>query len=236
MNLNTARRLVAELEAGNHGEAELLFERMARERDQSLFTEIGKLTRELHDALASVRMDSKLAGLAEVDFPDAKARLNYVVAKTSEAAHRTLSAVESATPLSDRLGTDATRLLEQWTRFTRREMSLEEFRDLSEELSGFLGFAQEASDTLRRELSEVLMAQDFQDLTGQVISRVIDLVQQVETSLVDLIRCSSHSALQEQRPQLQVVGAEGPAVRPGSDPARLSGQDEVDDLLSSLGF
>lgn len=234
--LEKAKVLVRELESGNETAADQLLEDMAREQEVGLFFEVGKLTRELHNALGSMRMDSRLAGIAEQDIPDARERLNYVIEKTEEAAHRTLSAVEDSLPLSDRLRTEADRIDGDWSRFRRREMSLDEFRSFSTTFGGFIEEVRNTTAALNEKLSDVLMAQDYQDLTGQVIRRVIELVEEVEEGLVRLIRSSGIQPAAPAEKELQPVAAVGPQVLESEQAGTVSGQDDVDDLLSSLGF
>jgi len=234
--LQIARDLVTNLEAGEEGKADELIELMSRNREASLFMEVGRLTRELHEALKNFQLDGKIAGIAQHEIPDAKQRLNYVIQKTEDAANRTLNAVEALLPIAGRLGEDARSFAADWSRFTRREMDMNEFKALSARLAQFLEQVQAHSGTLQRSLSEVLIAQDFQDLTGQVIRRVIALVTEVEGNLVRLVRCAGGSAARIEEPEAALC-AEGPAVQgTAGSAARVSGQDEVDDLLSSLGF
>lgn len=232
-SLSLARELVQFLEAGDAANADRVMQQLAQERESQLFREIGKLTRELHDALRNVELEARMAGLAENEIPDAKERLRYVIARTEDAANRTLSAVEASMPLAERIGADAAALATQWSRFRRREMKLADFRVMAEELMGFLDATQADTRALQTQLSDILLAQDFQDLTGQVIRRVIDLVQEVETNLVRMIRMSGAATVTTLRPQ-GGIAAEGPSL-PGSI-GTVNGQDEVDDLLSSLGF
>lgn len=234
--LQIARDLVTSLEAGDDGKADELVELMSRNREASLFMEVGRLTRELHEALKNFQLDGKIAGIAQHEIPDAKQRLNFVIQKTEEAANRTLNAVETLLPISEKLGDAAASFASDWSRFTRREMDMSEFKALSGRLTQFLEQIKTDSATLHSSLSEVLMAQDFQDLTGQVIRRVITMVTEVENNLVRLIRCAgagagrtddSGSALQAEGPEVKGTAGTG---------QRVNGQDEVDDLLSSLGF
>ncbi|MEJ2687570.1 MAG: protein phosphatase CheZ [Gammaproteobacteria bacterium] len=237
--LAQARQLVTELEAGNEAGASRLLDDLTRSRDDGLFQELGKLTRELHEALNSFQLDSRVSDLAQTDIPDAQERLSYVITMTEQAAHRTLSAVEEALPVSDELKRDADELLTQWQRFRRRDMSIDEFRALSSTLDDFFSQTSQRAASLSRQLSEVLMAQDFQDLTGQIIRKVITLVKEVEENLVSLVRISGArmkatdivATTQDDR------GCQGPTV-PGVDSVAdvVSGQDDVDDILSSLGF
>ncbi len=238
------RELAKFVEEGDVEETDRILDKIARLRESTLFQELGKLTREFHNALNSFRLDSRIVSMTEQDFPDARERLRYVVQMTAQSADRSLTAAEEAMPIVSNIEDQAKSLESQWGRFMQRDMSAEEFRQLSSELGGFLGELSSSSEKLKERMTEVVMAQDFQDLTGQIIERVITLVDDMERSLVDLIRISGQNMATQ-----EVVGGEkektkedhlkgvGPAV-PGVDEASglVSGQDEVDDLLSSLGF
>jgi chemotaxis protein CheZ len=240
--LDQARALVAELESGNTNAAENLIDELGRMREQNLFRELGKMTRQLHDALNSFAVDSRMVSLAESDIPDAKARLNHVIDMTEESANRTLTAVEGTLPIAEQLQEQASTLHEKWGRFCNKDMRLTEFRDMSKEIDDFLGLTKGQAGQIYSNLSEVMMAQGFQDLTGQIIRRVITLVQEVEDNLVELIRLSGGARVErgesakEPRHEADVMRGVGPQV-PGVDAGgAVSDQDEVDDLLSSLGF
>jgi len=237
--LTLARSLVSHLETGNDGDAGSVIAKLAGFTDSLLFQEVGRLTRELHDSINGFVMDSRLVDIAEQEMPNAAERLRYVITTTEQAANTTLGAVEDSLPLADSLRSDAHHLSEQWAKFNSRQMSVDDFRALSSELSQFLEATQANSEELHNKLSEVLMAQGYQDLTGQVIRKVIDLVNDVEHKLVELVRLSGHHALQDKQavdPGPKDTKGQGPAV-PGVDKGdRVADQDDVDDLLSSLGF
>jgi chemotaxis protein CheZ len=240
--LDQARSLVAELEAGNEAAAEQVIDELGRIREQSLFRELGKMTRQLHDSLTSFALDSRMQSLAESDIPDAKARLNHVITMTEDSANRTLTAVEGTLPIAEQLQSSANDLREKWERFRNKDMNVEEFRSMSKEIDDFLGATCGHAGQIHGNLSEVMMAQGFQDLTGQIIRRVINLVQEVEDNLVELIRLSgsveadfrSEKKAQPAEDLMQGVGPQVPGVNDTG--GSVSGQDEVDDLLSSLGF
>ena len=239
--LQQARELVGALEAGNDDVAERLIENLSRQREEHLFQQLGKMTRELHEALNNFQMDARIARITESDIPDAKERLGYVITMTEQAAHRTLGLVEEALPISDQLKDNANKLHGQWTRFRNKDMNVEEFRTLSNEIDGFLNQTVGDAADINGKLSEVMMAQDYQDLTGQIIRRVINLVQEVEDKLVELVRMSGQERLRQQEgtgssDRDALMKGVGPPV-PGVDSADVvSGQDDVDELLSSLGF
>ena len=233
--LATAERLIVEMRSGNEDQAAQALDELVQAREVSLFQEIGKLTREFHDALASFRIDSRVAGLAEKDIPDARERLNHVITLTQNAADRTMSAVEHSLPLVEDIANVAVSLRAQWQRFQKREMNAQEFRELAKSIDTFLGTTETKSADLKAKLNEVLMAQDFQDLTGQIIKRVITLVEDVEANLVNLIKLSSQKVLPVNNHH-DLIKAEGPVVPGVKTNGAVSGQDAVDDLLSSLGF
>jgi len=194
LQLDLARRLVEQLEAGDRAEADELIRQLRLPYERELFEELGKLTRDLHEALNSFRGDSRLIELTELtrdEIPDAKERLNYVVSMTEQATHRTLNALDESMPIAESLHGRSATLHEQWSRFRNRELSVDEFRDLARELDDFLTQSGQETERLKSLMSEILMAQDYQDLTGQIIRRVIRLVQEVEENLVGLIRLSS---------------------------------------------
>lgn len=236
------RELSQHVEAGNEAEADRLLDQIARMRESSLFQELGKLTRQFHESLNNFRLDSRIANYAEKEFPDARERLRYVITMTGQAADRSLTAAEKSMPLCDTMASQAAELKQQWGRFTNRDLSADEFRELSNQLSDFFAELSRDSNLLKENLTEVVMAQDFQDLTGQIIERVIKLVDEMEDSLVDLVRISGQNlaateTLNKKESEEEKIKATGPSV-PGVDDAAnlVSGQDEVDDLLSSLGF
>lgn len=235
--IDRVRTLAQTIEAGDSKEAARLLDELTSLREKTLFQELGRLTREFHEALQSFRLDSRIATLTSQEFPDARERLNYVVSMTAQSANRTMTAVEESMPICESLEERATALKAEWGRFTQRKMSPDEFRDLSRRLGDFLDGVNSDAPRLRANLQEVLMAQDFQDLTGQIIHRVVQLVDEVESNLVDLVRISGQGMAME-RPEEKKedrLAASGPPV-PGVDTGTVAGQDEVDDLLSSLGF
>lgn len=235
--LQLARCLVDHLEAGNEQDAGRLISELAGTGSDTLFQEVGRLTRELHDSINSFVMDARLADIAENEMPNAAERLRYVIATTEQAANTTLGAVEQSLPLADSLRSDARHLADQWARFNSRQLTVDDFRELSGELSQFLTVTQTNSEALHDKLSEVLMAQGYQDLTGQVIRKVITLVNDVEGKLVQLVRLSGNRTKPAAgKAAGSDISAQGPVV-PGVDKGDVvNGQDDVDDLLSSLGF
>ena len=233
--LSKARELVACLEANEMEKADLIVQELSVDRENELFQEVGRLTRELHEALNGFILDSRLTEMTHVEIPDASERLRYVITMTENSANTTLNAVEASIPLVDKLEQHASELNESWAKFRTRQLSKDDFKQLSQQLELFLQNVNSDSRELHNKLSEVLMAQDFQDLTGQIIRKVIDLVHDVEEKLVTLVRISGNKMAMPVKDHSKEV-LEGPVV-PGVDQGNVvNGQDDVDDLLSSLGF
>lgn len=240
MSVDEAKRLVEFLEAGNNDAATALLEATKIQDSMELFAEVGKLTRQLHDSLNSFNIDSRIADLATEDIPDAQSRLNYVIETTEQAANTTMDAVETSMPLAEKINTDITAIMPQWEKLMTRELELGEFKELCYDIDKFLKETSQSSSKLTELLTEVLMAQGYQDLTGQVIRRVIELVKEVEDSLVNVLKVFGEpevgEATKKQKKEIEAHSPEGPIIDAESRDDVVSGQDDVDDLLSSLGF
>jgi len=236
-NIARARDLVATMERGDETGAKDVIDDLTNIRESDLYQEMGKLTRELHDAITAFGMDEQINKLAEMEIPNARQRLRHVIEMTDQAANRTLEAVENSLPICEAMGSRSRELHTEWNRFTKRDMNLTEFVHLAKRLDGFFATNTGDADKLRDSLNNVLMAQDFQDLTSQIIKKVITLVEEVESNLVALVKLTSGkntktNAAQQQSSEILA----GPVVPGVNDKGVVSGQDEVDDLLSSLGF
>jgi chemotaxis protein CheZ len=245
VSLEQAKELVQLLEMGDNEAANQLVQQIVVPGSAELFSEVGKLTRQLHDSLKNFQLEPSLNNLLEEDIPDAKKRLNHVIDMTEQAANKTMDAVESCLPIADQLGQNLQTILPNWQRLMSRDLQVGEFKTLCHSLDGFLVQANSDAGTLNGLLTEVLMAQDYQDLTGQILRRVIELVREVEESLIGLL-----TAFGENNPDLipdspkpvktkKVIAAaeaEGPIIDAEGRDDVVTGQDDVDDLLSSLGF
>lgn len=237
--LQTARDLIAAVERDDEAAVDACLDEFTRVRETELFRELGMLTRQLHESLNAFRLDTRLADLTENEIPDARERLTYVITMTEQAAHRTLNSVEDSMSTISRITDIAGGLAEQWQRFRNRELSVEEFRELSRDIENFLEQVREDAGGVHAMLTEALMAQDYQDLTGQIIRRVIDLVHELEENLVRLVRLSGPRRTEESAQPADNndnMKLEGPQV-PGTakdEAAIVHGQDEVDDCFPAL--
>ena len=240
--LEKAQQLVSSLESAETSDDQLesLVEEINNLRDNSLFKELGKMTREIHDSIMKFRMDSRVSDLAEVDIPDAKERLEYVIEMTEKAANTAMSVIEEGSPVAEKLGGQAGELKAQWTKFRQRELSPEELRVMGHDVETFFDESEQMMSKLLAGFTEILMAQDFQDLTGQIIKQVINLVNEIETNLVELVKiqgeamASSEPVKEEAKQETKLEGPQVPGKEKSDDV--MKGQDDVDDLLASLGF
>lgn len=243
-----AKVLVAQLESGNAKEAMQTISSLHTQREQVLFQEVGKLTRSLHESIKNFQIDTANSEMKEEmsRMQDASERLSYVIEKTEQAANKTMDMVENTMPVSSDLGDSARQLKDDWDRFLRKEMDASEFRELTRRVGTFLNSATEETSKIDSNLSDIMLAQDFQDLTGQVIKRVIQLVQEVEDNLVSLVSMAGAidqiTGVKHELTDLNAsakekdIGPEGPIINPEQREDVVSGQDDVDALLSSLGF
>ena len=240
--LEKAKNLVLMLESGQVEDAaiEANIDEIVNIRESSLFHELGKMTREIHDSIMNFRMDERVSDLAHSDIPDAKDRLEYVIEMTEKSANTVLGVVEKSTPLAEKLSGQSHKLAEQWQRFRQRELDAEELRVMGLEVENFFSESESMMTELLAGFTEVLMAQDFQDLTGQIIRKVIQLVDEIENNLVELVRIQGEHKIHDKKDSVEKNEREaldGPQV-PGKESGNdvMKGQDDVDDLLASLGF
>ena len=244
-----ATQLVDSLEKGRFGEAVGLIHELNKARDHGLYQEIGKLTRELHNAIVNFQVDPHNPHAQEISqISDATERLSYVVQMTEKAANRTMDLVEQSAPLVNDLSDEAQSLSVEWGRFMRREIGADGFRELAKRVELFLARSERDGAKLSGHLNDILLAQDYQDLTGQVIKRVTQLVSEVESNLLKLVLMAGQvdrfagiehdreAILSEKDPQKHLAKGEGPQIHADKRDDVASSQDDVDDLLSSLGF
>jgi len=201
-------------------------------RHEEVLARIGQMTRTLHDCLHELGLD-KLIVEAAHEIPDTRDRLNYVARLTEQAAQRVLNATDAAMPLQDKMEEGAEALSAEWGTALSQPFSEEQYRLLAQRTLSYLQQSKDASSAARQHLLDIMMAQDFQDLTGQVIKRITDVVHLLEKQLVQLLL---DYALPEDKRRSDTGMTNGPQVNPGKSADAVSSQKQVDDLLGSLGF
>ena len=200
--------------------------------EDKVFNRIGQMTRQVHEFLRALGSDSSLHE-AVLAMPDARQRLNYISQMTEQAASRVLNATDIARPMQERTQQGAQALRTRWDRLFANELSVDEFKALANDTRNFLGEVDTTSQRTGEQLHEIMMAQDFQDLTGQVIKRVVDLAQTLERELLGvLLEVTPPEKLDQKHAGLM----NGPVIDAKDRDDVVSTQEQVDDLLDSLGF
>lgn len=197
---------------------------------RSMFSHIGQMTRKLHDTLRELGLDKSLEKAAS-QIPDARDRLAYIATMTEQAAERTLNALDIAKPLQDRIAENSRELSAQWDKLFANELSVDEFKALAEKTRAHLAATAEHSDEISSQMLEIMMAQDFQDLTGQVIKKVVAMAKDMEQHLLDFLLMFSPQGVKQEDTLLN-----GPVISPEGRTDVVTNQAQVDDLLDSLGF
>jgi chemotaxis protein CheZ len=201
--------------------------------NEPYYSQIGHLTRKLHDTLQQLGLHKSLEKAVDTLIPDARDRLAYIAALTQQAAERVLNATDVAKPMQEELESKSSALAARWDSLFRNELSVEDFKQLVHETRGFLQDVPRVTAATNAQLLEIMMAQDFQDLTGQVIKKIIDMATDMEKELIKLL---VESTPPEKRAQLESGLLNGPVVNAAGRSDVVTSQQQVDELLESLGF
>lgn len=200
---------------------------------KKVFTQVGQMARQLHDALGALGYDKLIENTVNA-IPDARDRLAYIANLTEQAACKVLNATDVATPLQEELEAGASLLSAKWDAVYDRKMGVEDFKLLASETRAYLKNAVPQRTTATKEqLLEIMMAQDFQDLTGQVIKKVVALAQDLESQLMSIL---IETIPGEKRTESVKTLLNGPVINAEGRSDVVVSQQQVDDLLDSLGF
>ena len=197
----------------------------------SVLNQLGQMTRTLHDTLRELGLNKEIEKAAS-SIPDARDRLNYVATLTQQAAERVLNATEAAQPLVQNMEVEAARLGSQWQMLFDKQLNVEKFKTLVMQTQAFLDIVPKQTKMTNAYLVEIMMAQDFQDLTGQVIKKIIDVTQKMEQQLLTLLLDNAPPSV---KAEFDSGLLNGPVINPNGRNV-VTSQDQVDDLLESLGF
>ena len=197
-----------------------------------MLARVGQMTRGLHDNLRELGLD-KVLEKASVDMPDVRDRLNYVARMTEQAAQRVLNATDTAIPMQERIDAGASEILGGWKTTFNAPFSEANYRDMATLTMQCLVDIQNDSNATKQQLLDIMMAQDFQDLTGQVIRKVTDLAHNLESQLVQFLIDYAPSEVKRETDNTLL---NGPQIHPEGKSDVVADQSQVDDLLDSLGF
>ncbi|MBA3592043.1 protein phosphatase CheZ [Methylibium sp.] len=190
-----------------------------------VFQQLGHITRQLHDTLSQLGVMPKLQSAAE-GLPDARSRLNYIAEKTGAAADKVLNSVDHAKTEHSHIAAETRRIAAAIVADPVKAVA-------SGAVMNFVGDVESATARIDGHLTDIMMAQDFHDLTGQVVAKVVALASDLEDSLVKLLL---QAAPPEQAQKVEATLLNGPVVDPQGRTDVVQDQGEVDDLLASLGF
>jgi chemotaxis protein CheZ len=194
---------------------------------QMMYARLGSIVRIMHDSLRELGYDKALTE-ASSQIVDAQDRLEYVATLTEQAANKVLNTLDDGMPAQDQLSKQAKDMEGRWADLFAGKLSIEQFKALAGDSRGFAQAVSEATEAEKARLLEIMMAQDFQDITGQLIKKVVKITQTVENELVKE-KLAQKQAAQEQEKPAELM--QGPSV-----PSAALDQDSVDDLLADLGF
>lgn len=198
-----------------------------------LIHRIASLTRMLRENMRELGLDQAIKNAAEA-IPDARDRLRYVAHMTEQAANRVLNATDAAGPIQDRLTRTARDLDGRWNAWFEQPIEKDEAKQLVKDTRSFLADVPTQAQATQAHLMEIVMAQDFQDLTGQVITRMMDVVGTIERELLQVLLDNADIS-PERREEVNTL-LNGPQINPEGKTDVVTSQDQVDDLLASLGF
>jgi chemotaxis protein CheZ len=190
-----------------------------------VFHQLGLITRQLHDTLTQLGVMPKLQMAAD-GLPDARSRLNYIATKTSDAANKVLNSVDQAKADHAHISAETRRIAQAIVKDPVKAVA-------SGSVMNFVGDVEAATARIDQHLTDIMLAQDFHDLTGQVVTKVVSLASELEDSLVKLL---VQAAPPEQAQKVESSILNGPVVNPVGRTDVVANQGEVDDLLASLGF
>ncbi len=196
-----------------------------------LIYRVAHVTRLLRDSMRELGLDQAIKDAA-VAIPDARDRLRYVARMTEQAAERVLNATDQAQPVQDGMAKRAKALDADWQEWFETPRELPEAKKLVQDTRDFLADVPVQTQATNGKLMEIVMAQDFQDLTGQVIMKMMDVIGVIENELLQVLL---DSVPQEKREEASAL-LNGPQVSTEGKTDIVTSQDQVDDLLASLGF
>ena len=197
-----------------------------------VFNRLGNLARQLHDSLRGLGMDKLIEDSAR-QIPDARDRLAYIAKMTEQAASRVLNATDIAKPIQDEMIARSKALSQRWDRLYANQLSVEDFKLLASDTRAYFTEAPDRLKLTNDQLMEIILAQDFQDLTGQVIKKIVELVQGLESRLLAVLLEAMPAERKAETPEGLL---NGPVINAGGGRDVVANQKQVDDLLESLGF
>lgn len=200
--------------------------------DKPMYERLGGIVRMLHDSLRQLGFDRSLSDVAN-QITDAQGRLEHIAALTEQAANKVLNAVDTSIPEQDALTKKAKDMEHRWAMLFDGKLSIDEFKALAGDSRQFAATVMDATEAEKARLLDIMMAQDFQDITGQLIKKIVSITSTAEHELAQLLRDNAppevKAAMAAEHKPVELM--QGP-----SSPDAAMAQDDVDSLLADLGF
>ncbi len=201
-----------------------------------MFERLGGIVRMLHDSLRQLGYDQSLSSVA-TQITDAQDRLEYIGSLTEQAANKVLNAVDVGMPELDLLQKKSKDMDSRWSQLFEGKMGVDEFKGLAADSRQFAAAVSDATDAEKARLLEIMMAQDFQDITGQLIKKIVTITQAAEKELAQLLLDNAPAETRAAMEAAQAAAKQPAELMQGpSVPSNAMGQDDVDSLLADLGF
>jgi chemotaxis protein CheZ len=200
--------------------------------DKPMYERLGGIVRMLHDSLRQLGFDRSLSDVAH-QITDAQGRLEHIAALTEQAANKVLNAVDTSIPEQDELTKKAKDMEHRWAMLFDGKLSIDEFKALAGDSRQFAATVMDATESEKARLLDIMMAQDFQDITGQLIKKIVSITSTAEHELAQLLRDNAppeiKAAMAAEHKPVELM--QGP-----SSPDTAMAQDDVDSMLADLGF
>jgi chemotaxis protein CheZ len=206
--------------------------------DKPMFERLGTIVRMLHDSLRELGYDRSLSEVAS-QIGDAKGRLEYIASLTEQAANKVLNAIDVGMPEQENMADTARGMEERWNALFEGRMSVEEFKTLAADSRQFATRVAASADAEKARLLDIMMAQDFQDITGQLIKKIVNITNKTEHELAQLLKDNAPPEVRAAIEEAEAKAAEEKPAELMQGPS-VAGvalvQDDVDNLLAELGF
>jgi chemotaxis protein CheZ len=201
--------------------------------EKPMYERLGSIVRMLHDSLRELGYDRSLSDVA-TQITDAQGRLEHVAALTEQAANKVLNTIDTSLPEQEALSTNAKDMEKRWTQLFEGKLGIEEFKSLAGDSKQFAATVGAATEAEKARLLDIMMAQDFQDITGQLIKKIVAITSTAEQELAQLLRDNAPAEVKaalaaENHKPVELM--QGPSA-----PGMAMAQNDVDSLLADLGF
>lgn len=197
--------------------------------EHNILNDVGKVARIINSGLSNAGESLNLDKTQQF-LPDTKDRLIYISKITEDSANTVLNCLDTIIPIHKDITSRVDSIQKRWDLLFANKLSVNEFRTLAFDTFDLLKLINEKHLLIENMLIEIMMSQNFQDLTGQVIKKILTLINDVEKELLNIL---IHYSNPDKINNIDNNLLDGPQIK---NTNAINTQAEVDDLLSSLGF